>query len=105
MKRLLYIALPCFGLLLTGCAQDRLAPLDRTLKPPLYYWEKVGVTPEGKQEDSRSCRRGGVSAGGIYRADFDKARLPGETENAAYIRLTDEWARCMRGLGYRFTKN
>lgn len=124
MKRhYLLWAVPCLSFLLTGCAQDRLAPLDRNIKPTLYYWEKSGMTPEGRRQDAFDCGggRGVVSPESACWSSpkgcpdvsdevpiFGKNKIkasqqPGETENATKTRLHYEWQRCMLSHGYRFT--
>lgn len=75
------------------------------IKPYITYWEKEGMTENVRQEDSVSCRSGGVTPGGIYKPDFDKALLPGETESEAYNRLIIDWQRCMIRGGYHYTGN
>lgn len=103
----------CLSFLLAGCelvfqagtglsGQAREEYL-KSIKPYIAYWEKEGMTEEGWQADSVRCRSGGVTGRGIYKPDFDKARLTGETENAAYNRLLPDWERCMLGAGYRYT--
>jgi len=75
----------------------------KSIKPYIAYWEKEGIKEDVRQKDSLSCRSGGVTAGGIYKPDFDKALLPDETESVAYNRLMIDWQRCMIRSGYHFT--
>lgn len=103
MKRLYLLwAVPCLSFLLTGCAQDRLAPLDRNIKFHIEYWEKDGITRAERARDSIGC--GGSNLGSdISSQQVNAARREGENDWVVRSRLTYEWQRCMLSHGYRFT--
>jgi len=100
-------ALPIFlSFLLSGCmgiggfwmTGDPSAGKD--IKPALHYWEKGGMTVEGRRADWVEC--GGRLDGG-YTPD---ARLPGETDDfAAARRKQQRLGACMETKGYRFSRN
>ncbi|MCM8566980.1 hypothetical protein [Thauera linaloolentis] len=92
-----------YGQCLNGpCALERKAYL-KSIRPYIEYWEKSGMTVDSRHRDSVDCRAGGVTAAGIYRPEFDKARLSDEKEHETYNRLFRDWQRCMVAKYYRFT--
>lgn len=111
MKRwILLCTISFFGFVISGCINIEPAlsgkayeEYVKSIRPYIEYWEKYGVTREDRARDNLTCRAGGVTAGGIYKPEFDKARLPGEKEHETYSRLFDDWQRCMLKKGYRFT--
>lgn len=111
MKRLhlLWAAL-CLSFLLTGCGTQ--VPLSgkarddymKSIKPYLQYWDKPGMTSEGRSQDSASCGGGSSDHAPEFHPNKIKAaQRPGETENATYTRLFHDWERCMIKKGYRYT--
>lgn len=104
MKRLYLLwVVPCLSFLLTGCAQDRLAPLDRNIKFHVDYWEKDGVTREERARDSIGCGGGSEGGANLSNQKMNAARREGEKDWVVQLRLTYEWQRCMLSHGYRFT--
>jgi hypothetical protein len=108
----LWMAL-CLSFLLTGCELLLQAGPGLTtgrdeylksIKPYLQYWDKPGITPEGRREDSVGCGASGDSSdrAGIGSARIKAAQRPGETERETETRLRQDWANCMRGKGYRY---
>lgn len=74
-----------------------------SIKPYLQYWEKPGMTPEGRRADSAACG----AIGKDDRADIASARIkaaqrPGETERETDTRLGHDWVACMKEKGYRY---
>ena len=111
MKRLhLLWAVPCLIFLLTGCgiepalsgkARDEYV---KSIKPYLQYWEKEGMTVEGRRDDWVEC--GGSSDGSFspYIGLLNKERRPEEKDrSAAHYRLDNELQRCMLKKVYRYT--
>lgn len=71
------------------------------IKPYLQYWEKEGMTEEGRRGDSIEC--GGPPNDSIQFGSnaIQAAQQPGETERETETRLRQDWVVCMRGKGYR----
>ena len=111
MKRqVLLLSLSFISFLLAGCLNIEPALSGKargdylkSIKPYIEYWEKPGRTTGLRHRDSLACRAGGVTAEGIYRPDFDRARTSRETEHETYDRLFEDWQRCMIAKGYHFT--
>ncbi|MRR28866.1 hypothetical protein EG834_00680 [bacterium] len=111
MKTLIRIgAFLWVSILFTGCGIGGFwmngNPFLTPIKPYLHYWEKPGMTVEGRREDGTACGGGAQEA---YIPSFTDeqerlARLPGEKDNfTVRARLFHNWERCMLKKGYRFT--
>jgi hypothetical protein len=108
MKRhhLLWAVL-CLSFLLTGCGiggfwmnGDPFAA--KNIKPYLQYWEKPGMTPEGRRRDSVGCGAGNTDYVGFNGPSLKNHQRPGETEKETESRLMQDWHTCMRGKDYRY---
>lgn len=76
----------------------------KNIKPYIEKWDKPGMTPDSRDQDSASCGGGGVShAPGFSQKKINEERRPRERENSVYARLFYNWERCMIKKGYRFT--
>lgn len=96
--------------LLTGCLNIEPAlsgkayrDYQNSIRPYIEYWKEPGMSEESREQDNLYCRAGGVTAGGVYKPEFEQARHPSESENETYSRLLHEWQRCMLKKGYQFT--
>jgi hypothetical protein len=79
----------------------------KSIKPYLQYWEKEGVTVEGRREDSWACGAARTVHGAshvIFSDEQEKAeRRPGENNDfAARERLSRAWVECMKAKGYHY---
>lgn len=107
-KRMVLWAAVFLGLLLSGCGTQ--VPLSgrafdeymKSIKPYLQYWEKPGMTVEGRRVDSKECGGLNDSIQFIGTQVVKAAHLPGETENQTETRLRQDWVACMREKGYRY---
>jgi hypothetical protein len=110
MKQLMRLWMTlCLGFLLTGCAQ--LSPFVlsgkereeylNAIKPYLQYWEKPGMTPEGRREDSKECGGPRSDYTGFGPITIKTSQRPGETEGETDTHLMQDWVRCMTQKGYR----
>lgn len=97
--------------LLSGCFMGELANRG-TLTPPTPYllkWEKPGISAEGRRKESRGCGSdmldSSINPDGIAfsQARIEANRQTGESAEAVYGKLFDEWQRCMLKKGYRYT--
>ena len=105
MKWLLWIV-ACLGLLLTGCnttilvaSGKEFSDYQKSIKPYIAYWQKEGMTEEGRLKDWMAC-------GGNERGTFSwkvKQQLPDETDDAARTRQNFAFQRCMIRSGYHYT--
>jgi len=109
-RRHLLWAVPCLSFLLMGCGTQ--VPLSgrafdeymKSIKPYLQYWDKPGMTPEGRRQDSVGCGAGDSDyVPGFGKTKIKAAQRPGETNNETDARLLHDWERCMIAKGYRFT--
>lgn len=109
---LLWVAL-CLFFLLTGCGiEPALSGKARgeylkSIKPYLQYWEKEGMTVEGRMEDSWVCGAARTVHGAnhvIFSGEQEKTeRRPGENNDfAARARLSRAWVECMKAKGYYY---
>jgi hypothetical protein len=115
MKRILWIA-PYLGLLLAGCnttilvaSGKEFSDYQKSIKPYLAYWQKEGMTEEGRRVDSAACGASQAPAvvnDVMFPSEVLKAeRRQGDTnELAAFWRLREKWSRCMEAKGYRYVK-
>ena len=112
MKRLhLSWAVLCLSVLLTGCGTQ--VPLSgkafdeymRSIKPYLQYWDKPGMTVEGRREDSKACGGPRSDYTGFGPTTTKAAQRPGETERQTETRLMQDWVGCMKQKGYRHEKD
>lgn len=114
MKWLYFLwALLCLGFLLTGCGiEPALSGKARgdylkSIKPYLQYWEKEGMTVEGRMEDSWVCGAARTVHGAnhvIFSDEQEKVeRRSGENNDfAARARLSRAWVECMKAKGYHY---
>jgi hypothetical protein len=74
----------------------------KSIKPYLQYWEKPGMTVEGRIMDSKEC--GGLNDSLQFTGTrvLKAAHRPGETERETETRLRQDWVACMREKGYRY---
>jgi len=80
------------------CALER-ERMIKSIKPYLAYWQKEGMTEEGRLKDWVAC-------GGNERGTFSwkvKQQLPDETDDAARTRQNFAFQRCMIRSGYHYT--
>jgi len=105
MKWLLWIV-ACLGLLLTGCnttilvaSGKEFSDYQKSIKPYIAYWQKEGMTEEGRLKDWMAC--GGSRDGGFGINIQD--RLPGESRAASQERQKTDFQRCLLRAGYRYT--
>lgn len=86
----------------SGCALGFVAPLDAP-KPYLTTWNKVGLTREGRMQDSALCG-GGYNERVVVNAQNENA-VPRSDEKYQQTdsRLFRQWQRCMIKKGYRYT--
>lgn len=85
--------------LLSGCFMGELANRGELTPPKPYisYWEKLGMTEEGRQVDWAAC-------GGKKNGDFSlNPNMLGETNEQSDIRQRREFQRCLISRGYRYT--
>ena len=109
----------CLGFLLTGCelvfqAGPGLSGQARedylkSIKPYIAYWQKEGMTVEGRRGDSAACGASHATAvvdDVMFPSEVLKAeRKQSDTnELAAFWRLREKWSRCMEAKGYRYVK-
>ena len=104
MKPLRFWVVLCLICPLAGCGiggfwmtGDPSAGKD--IKPYLAYWQKEGMTEEGRLKDWVAC-------GGNERGTFSwkvKQQLPDETDDAARTRQNFAFQRCMSRSGYHYT--
>ncbi|MRR28864.1 hypothetical protein EG834_00670 [bacterium] len=74
-------------------------------KPYLDYWEKPGMTVEGRSEDSFRC---GGSRGGDDPPESkinEIMRLHNESYWQANERIQIEWRNCMKAKGYQYVNS
>ena len=96
----------CLGLLLTGCnttilvaSGKEFSDYQKSIKPYIAYWQKEGMTEEGRLKDWVAC-------GGNERGTFSwkvKQQLPDETDDAARTRQNFAFQRCMIRSDYHYT--
>jgi len=67
-------------------------------KPYRDYWVEQSVTEEGRKVDWIEC---GGNANGGFSWDVRKM-LPGETDDASYLRQSSELKACMSQRGYHY---
>jgi hypothetical protein len=101
----------CIGIepALSGRAYDE---YQKSIKPYLQYWEKDGVTAEGRRQDSISC--GSIDPSLRHEPDSEPhftqdkieaaQRAGDQSTTTAEGRLLFDWQRCMLNKGYRCTK-
>ncbi len=72
--------------------------------PYLEKWEKPGASAEDRFLASEECG-GGRSPNSPYFSpkQIEAVRAPEESENAAYAKRFNEFERCLKRKGYRFT--
>ena len=80
-------------------------PFPAPIKPYLENWEKTGVTPEERREDSFACDGSRDDRQPFSRGNEAVLMLPGETIWDTYTRLGNAWANCMRAKGYAVIDN
>lgn len=100
IKRTKLLLIPLLTTLLTACCGlECVGPVNRNIKPYIAYWEKTGMTEEGRLRDWMGC---GGQANGTY-GYRRSGRLPDESEKAFEIRQEHAFQRCMIRAGYRYT--
>ena len=104
MKPLRFWVVLCLICPLAGCGiggfwmtGDPSAGKD--IKPYIAYWQKEGMTEEGRLKDWMAC--GGSRDGGFGINIQD--RLPGESRAASQERQKTDFQRCLLRAGYRYT--
>lgn len=110
MKRtyFLWMAL-CLSIFISGCMFGELGMYGKeredylkSIKPYLQYWDKPGMTPEGRRGDSKECGAGNTDYVGFLGSPSLKTlQRPGETERQTETRLMHDWVGCMKQKGYR----
>ena len=112
MKRFLWVV-PYMGLLLTGCnttilvaSGKEFSDYQKSIKPYLQHWEKLGWALESRRQDAEACGASGDSSdrAGIGSTRIKDAQRPGETDRETETRLRQEWVHCMKGKGYQWVK-
>lgn len=100
----------CLSILLAGCALGELGMYGqaredymKSIKPNLHYWEKPGMTVDGRRDDSKECGGPRSDHTGFGPASVKAAQRPGETEKETEARLMQNWQRCMIKQGYLYT--
>jgi len=108
MKPLRFWVVLCLICPLAGCGiggfwmtGDPSAGKD--IKPYLAYWQKEGMTEEGRLKDWVAC--GGMKDGGFGYPLDPNARLSGESEQEFMTRLDHAFQRCMIRSDYHYTGN
>ena len=98
-----WATLSLISLTLAGCAGPGLTTgrdaYLKSIKPYLAYWQKEGMTEEGRLKDWMAC--GGSRDGGFGINIQD--RLPGESRAASQERQKTDFQRCLLRAGYRYT--
>ena len=73
-------------------------------KPFIEYWDKPGMTVEGRRQNWMEC--GGLSDGSFSPSErileAEKTRL-GVTMSIAHFRLESDFQRCIISKGYHYT--
>ncbi|MBX9800871.1 MAG: hypothetical protein K2Y13_15545 [Burkholderiaceae bacterium] len=99
----------CFSIFLSGCGIGGMwmngNPFPAPIKPYLENWEKKGVTPEERRDDSFACGGSRDDRKPFSRGNEATLMLPGETIWDTYTRLGNAWANCMRAKGYVVATN
>ena len=84
------------------CALER-ERMIKSIKPYIAYWQKEGMTEEGRLKDWVAC--GGMKDGGFGYPLDPNARLSGESEQEFMTRLDHAFQRCMIRSDYHYTGN
>ena len=86
------------------CALER-ERMIKSIKPYLAYWQKEGMTEEGRRRDSLEC--GGLNDSIQFMGTrvLKAAQRPGETDEETETRLRQDWVACMREKGYQWVKS
>lgn len=112
-NQILLVALLCLAsagcgtqVALSGQAYEE---YQKSIKPYIAYWEKHGMTEEGRRADSWACgaaRTIHAADNVVFPPEAEKAeRRPDEkNEMAAFWRLRNKWNQCMEGKGYIYRK-
>jgi len=104
------MSLLCITALLTGCGIEPAlsgkarGEYLRSIKHYIEWWDKPGMTVEGRRRDWMEC--GGTGQGDFRpnERNLNLEKRPGEKDDiAAYYRLQNELHRCMINKGYRYT--
>jgi len=102
-----WATLSLISLTLAGCAGPGLTTgrdaYLKSIKPYLAYWQKEGMTEEGRLKDWVAC--GGMKDGGFGYPLDPNARLSGESEQEFMTRLDHAFQRCMIRSDYHYTGN
>ena len=103
-----WATLSLISLTLAGCAGPGLTTgrdaYLKSIKPYLAYWQKEGMTEEGRRRDSLEC--GGLNDSIQFMGTrvLKAVQRPGETDGETENRLRQDWVACMRGKGYQWVK-
>jgi len=69
--------------------------------PQLHYWQKPGMTEEGRREDSFNCGGLREDSQPSLSPKEESLRRPNETIWQTRERLHIVWTNCMKAKGYR----
>lgn len=115
MKRRILSGWVCLSVfLLSGCISIEPAlsgkafdDYQKSIKAYIEYWEKPGMTMEGRQEDSWACGAGptilGANNVAFSQEQAQEEKRSGERDDiTARERLRDKWKACMKAKGYDY---
>lgn len=89
-----------YGQCMNGpCALEH-SRIIKSITPYLQKWEKAGVSPEARGEDSVDC---GGNTSSMSNHKEKSLQLPDETIWEARSRLANQWRQCMLDKGYLYT--
>ena len=108
MKPLRFWVVLCLICPLAGCGISGFwmtgdPSAGKDIKPYIAYWQKEGMTEEGRLKDWVAC--GGMKDGGFGYPLDPNARLSGESEQEFMTRLDHAFQRCMIRSDYHYTGN
>lgn len=78
-------------------------PFPTPVKPYLEYWEKPDMTPDTRMQVSASCGGGLSDRPGPSQKQIKASQKDGENNGQTYVRLFNDWERCMIKSGYKYT--